>query len=107
MARSLVILLALLALSGCDWDSSDQRAGTSTAPSDDISSPQPAKQSPTQRLIDAIEACEVRRIVFAEDRTYVSFRAGRTLQTRRLDDGRVTRAAYAHANACNIVIAVE
>ena len=109
MARILAILLALLTLAGCDWAGSApertvETTGGSTGTAS-TSTPTPVVPSPTERVTDAIRSCEVKSIVFGRgEKTYVTFRRGRTIRSKRLDTHKISRVAHEQANACNIVI---
>ena len=112
VARLLVVLLALLALAGCDWagqarersvETTGGATGTASTPT-----PAPVVSSPTERVIEAIRTCGVKSIVFARgERTYITFRGGRTVRSKRLNRDKISRVAYGRAKACNIVIGTE
>ena len=112
MACRFTALLAVLALAGCDLgDGSPERkgstanGGTRTAPAPTLTQPRPSR---TELVVQAIHSCEVKRIVFLHDgNTWVTFRGGRRIHTRRLDTKEIERAAWEHADACNMVIGIE
>ena len=112
MACRFTALLAVLALAGCDLgDGSPGRngvtaiEGTSTGPAPTLARPRPSR---TELVVQAIRSCEVKRIVFLHDgNTWVTFRGGRRVHTRRLDTKEIERAAWEHADACNMVIGIE
>ena len=112
MACRFTALLAVLALAGCHLgDGSPDRKGatasrgTSTAPAPTLTQPGPSR---TELVVQAIRSCEVKRIVFLHDgNTWVTFRGGRRVHTRRLDTTEIERAAWEHADACNMVIGIE
>ena len=112
MAPRFTALLAVLALAGCDLgDGSPERkgstggGGTSTDPAPTLTQRRPSR---TELVVQAIRSCEVKRIVFLHDgNTWVTFRGGRMIHTRRLDTKEIERAAWEHADACNMVIGIE
>jgi hypothetical protein len=104
--RLLIALLMILPLTGCDFrgQGSEREAATTvrpapTAPTESL----PAASSPTERLIAGIRACEVRRIFFAGDSTYITFRGGEKVRLTTPIPMNVVRAAYGRAK-CNILI---
>ena len=112
MACRFLALLAVLALAGCDLGGGppERRAATAseattTAPATTLTPPQPSR---TELVVQAIRSCEVKRIVFLHDgNTWVTFRGGRRVHTRRLDTKEIERAAWEHADDCNMVIGME
>jgi len=108
----LAVLLTLLALAGCDWGGADseRKAGTARAVTDTMSAttPAPVAPSPTKRVTEAIRSCEVKSIVFGRgEKTYITFRDGRTIRSKSLDRKRIARVAHERAKACNILIGAE
>ena len=112
MARLLVVLLALLALAGCDWagPAPERTVETRGGATGTASTPTPASvvPSPTERVTEAIRSCEVKSIVFGRgERTYITFRGERTIRSKRLQTDTIFRVAHDRAKACNIVIGAE
>ena len=112
MAGRLTVVLAVLALAGCDLGDGppERHVATSsgaptTVPAPTLTQPQPSR---TELVVQAIRSCEVKRILFAHgNNTWITFRGGATIHTRRLDTREVERAAWKHAGACNILIGIE
>jgi hypothetical protein len=112
VARLLVILLALLALAGCDWagQARVRSVETTGGATGTASTPTPTRvvSSPTEGVIEAIRTCGVKSIVFARrERTYITFRGGRTIRSKRLNRDKISRDAHGRAKDCNIVIGTE
>jgi len=112
MAGRLAVVLAVLALAGCDLGDGppERHVATSsgaptTAPAPTLTQPQPSR---TELVVQAIRSCEVKRIFFAHGaNTWITFRGGNTVRTRRLATGMIERAAWKHADGCNILIGIE
>ena len=112
MAGRLTAVLAVLALAGCDLDDRhpDRHVGTpseatATGPSPTLTQLRPSR---TELVVQAIRSCEVKRIFFAHGaNTWITFRCGNTVRTRRLATGMIERAAWKHADGCNILIGIE
>jgi hypothetical protein len=112
MARRLSIVLAVLALAGCDLGGSSPEpealttsGATNTAPAPTLTQPRPSR---TELIVQAIRSCEVKRIVFLHsDVTWVTFRGGETVRSRKLDNEQLERAAWNHSSACDMVIGME
>jgi hypothetical protein len=112
MAGRLSLLLAALALAGCDLgDGPPERhvatssEGTTTAPAPTLAQPRP---SSTELVVQAIRSCEVKRIVFLHSgKIWITYRGGNTVHTRRLETEEIERAASEHADPCNILIGIE
>ena len=111
MTGRLTVLLAVLALAGCDLgDEHPERqvataSGVTTAPAPTLRQPRPSR---TELVVQAIRSCEVKRIVFLHgDEIWITFRGGTTIHTKRLDPKEVERAAWKHADPCNILIGIE
>ena len=112
MACRFTALLAVLALTGCDLgDGSPERKGstgsglTSTAPAPTLAQPRPSR---TELVVQAIRSCEVKRIVFLHSgKIWITYRGGNTVHTRRLETEEIERAAWEHADPCNILIGIE
>jgi hypothetical protein len=109
MAGRLTAVLAVLALAGCDLGDSPERdvatpsGPTATAPAPTLTQPRPSR---TELVVQAIRSCEVKRIFFAHgDNTWITFRGGNTVRTR--STRRIERAAWEHADPCNILIGIE
>jgi hypothetical protein len=110
MAGRLSLLLAALALAGCDLgDGPPERhvatssEGTTTAPA-----PTLARPTRTELVVQAVRSCEVKRIVFLHSgKIWITYRGGNTVHTRRLDTEEIERAAWEHADPCNILIGIE
>ena len=111
MACRFTAMLAVLALAGCDLgDGSPGRngataiEGTSTAPAPTLARPRPSR---TELVVQAIRSCEVKRIFFLHGgKTWITFRGGRTVHTKH-DTKQIERAAWEHADDCNMVIGME
>ena len=112
MVARLTVLLVVLSLAGCDLGdgpperrvATASRAATS-APAPTLTQPRPSR---TELVVRAIRTCEVKRILFAhDDNTWITFRGGRTLHTRKLDTREVERAAWERAGPCDILIGME
>ena len=90
MAGRLSLLLAALALAGCDLGDGppERKVATpsgeaTTAPAPTLAQPRPSR---TELVVQAIRSCEVKRIVFAHgDNTWIIYGGGNTVHTRRLD----------------------
>ena len=114
MAGRLTVVLAVLALAGCDLGDGppERHVATSsgaptTVPAPTLTQPQP-QPSRTELVVQAIRSCEVKRIVFLHSgKIWITFLGGNTIHTRRLDTKEVERAAWKHAGACNILIGIE
>jgi hypothetical protein len=111
MAGRLTAVLAVLALAGCDLGDSPERdvatpsGATTTAPAPTLTQPRPSR---TELVVQAIRSCEVKRIFFAHGaNTWITFPGGNTVRTRRLATGKIERAAWKHADGCNILIGIE
>jgi hypothetical protein len=112
MAGRLSLLLAALALAGCDLgDGPPERhvatssEGTTTAPAPTLAQPRPSR---TELVVQAIRSCEVKRIVFLHSgKIWITYRGGNTVHTRRLETEEIERAASEHADPCNILIGIE
>jgi len=112
MAGRLSLLLAALALAGCDLgDGAPERhvatpsGEATTAPATTLTRPRPSR---TELVVQAIRSCEVKRILFAHGaNTWITYRGGNTVHTRRLDTEEIERAAWEHADPCNILIGIE
>ena len=103
MAGRLTAVLAVLALAGCDLGDRppDRHVGTpseatATGPSPTLTQPRPSR---TELVVqaDAFLGVPCRRV----------FRGGNTVRTRRLATGMIERAAWKHADGCNILIGIE
>ena len=111
MACRFLALLAVLALAGCDLGGGppERRAATAseattTAPATTLTPPQPSR---TELVVQAIRSCEVKRIFFLHGgKTWITFRGGRTVHTKH-DTKQIERAAWEHADDCNMVIGME
>ena len=111
MACRFLALLAVLALAGCDLGGGppERRAATAseattTAPATTLTSPQPSR---TELVVQAIRSCEVKRIFFLHGgETWITFRRGRTVHTKH-GAKQIERAAWEHADDCNMVIGME
>ena len=112
MAGRLTAVLAVLALAGCELGDGpperhvETRSGApTTAPAPTLTQPRPSR---TELVVQAIRSCGVKRIVFLHSgRVWITFRGGTTIHTRRPDTKEVERAAWKHADACNILIGME
>ena len=112
MAGRLSLLLAALALAGCDLgDGPPERhvatssEGTTTAPAPTLAQPRPTR---TELVVQAIRSCEVKRIVFLHSgKIWITYRGGNTVHTRRLDTEEIERAAWSSGTSCNILIGIE
>ena len=85
MAGRLSLLLAALALAGCDLGDSPERdvatpsGATTTGPSPTLTQLRPSR---TELVVQAIRSCEVKRIFFAHGaNTWITFRGGNTLSS--------------------------
>jgi hypothetical protein len=112
MAGRLTLFLAVLALAGCDLGDGPPERQVATANGAMTTAPAPAMTQPrpsrTELVVQAIRSCEVKRILFVHgDNTWITFRGGRTVHTRRLDTKEIERAAWEHADPCNILIGIE
>jgi len=59
-------------------------------------------------VVQAIRSCEVKRIVFLHSgKIWITYRGANTVHTRRLDTEEIERAAWEHADRCNILIGIE
>ena len=112
MACRLSLLLAALALAGCDLgDGPPERhvatssEGTTTVPAPTLAQPRPSR---TELVVQAIRSCEVKHIVFLHSgKIWITYRGGNTIHTRRLDTEEIEPAAWEHADPCNILIGIE
>jgi|SRR5215211_2889812 len=111
MADRLSLLLAALALAGCDLgDGSPEQVATAsgattTAPAPTLTQPRPSR---TELVVQAIRSCEVKRIVFLHSgKIWITYRGANTVHTRRLDTEEIERAAWEHADPCDILIGIE
>jgi hypothetical protein len=112
VAGRLTAMLAVLAFAGCDLgDESPERhvatpsGAATTAPASTLTEPRPSR---TELVVQAIRSCEVKRIVFLHSgKIWITFRGGTTIHTKRLDTKEVERAAWKHADPCNILIGME
>ena len=112
MAGRFTVFLAVLALAGCDLgggplerSTATPNGATTTAPALTLTQPRPSR---TELVVQAIRSCEVRRIVFLHSgKIWITFRGGTTIHTRRFDAKEVERAAWEHADPCNILIGME
>jgi hypothetical protein len=112
MAGRFTAMLAVLALAGCDLGDgpTERKVATpsgeaTTAPSPTLTQPRPSR---IELVVQAIRSCEVKRIVFAHgDNTWITYRGGNTVHTRRLDTEEIERAAWEHADPCDILIGIE
>ena len=111
MARRLIVLVAVLSLAGCDLGGGKpERAvgtssgATSTAPEPTMTQP---RRAPTELVVQAIRACEVKRILIAHDDTmWITYRGGRTVPMRRVNPWVVQRVTE-RADVCNVLIGIE
>jgi hypothetical protein len=110
LARWLSTLLAVLALAACDLGGSSEREAVTTsgapsaAPAPTLTEPRPTR---TERVVQAIRACEVKSILIARDDTmWITYRGGRTVPMKRLNPWDIQRATE-RADACNILIGIE
>jgi len=118
MARWLTTLLALIALAGCDsaGGTSEREAATPSRAQSTrvIESLSPCRAAlarlhptPTQMVVQAINACEVKRIFIAHDDTmWITYRGGGTVPMKRLNPWAIQRATE-RADACNVLISIE
>ncbi len=111
MAGRLSLLLAALAPAGCDLGDGppERHVATSgegtTTPAPTLAQPRPSR---TELVVQAVRSCEVKRIVFLHGgKIWITYRGGNTVHTRRLDTEEIERAAWEHADPCNIVIGIE
>jgi hypothetical protein len=113
MARWLITPLAVLALAGCDAER--QIAAPSRAQgiravellSPCRAAPAGPRLTPTQLVVQAIRACEVKRILIAHDDTmWITYRGGRTVPMKRLNPWAIQRATE-RPGACNILVEIE
>jgi hypothetical protein len=111
MAGRFTAMLAVLALAGCDLgDGPPERSiptsgATTTVIAPTLTQPGPSR---TELVVQAIRSCEVKRIVFLHSgKIWITFRGGTTIHTKRLDTKEVERAAWKHADPCNILIGTE
>jgi hypothetical protein len=112
MAGRLTLFLAVLALAGCDLgDGPPERSmPTASGATTTVTAPTPTRPGPsrTELVVQAIRSCEVKRIVFLHsDKIWITFRGGTAIHTKRLDTKEVERAAWKHADACDILIGME
>jgi hypothetical protein len=111
MARLLTALVAVLALAGCELGGgapegqlATASGATSTAPAPTLTDLGPTR---TELVVQAIRACEVKRILIAHDDTmWITYPGGRTIPMRRVNPWAVQRATE-HADSCNILIEIE
>jgi hypothetical protein len=112
MAGRFTAMLAVLALAGCDLGDGPPERHVATPSGAATTAPAPtptqSRPSPTELVVQAIRSCEVKRIVFPHsDKIWITFRGGTTIHTTRLDTKEVERAAWEHADPCNILIGIE
>ena len=111
MARLFTTLAAVLALAGCDLGGGTPErhvaassGATSTAPEPTLTEARPTR---TELVVQAIRACEVKRILIAHDDTmWITYRGGRTIPMRRINPWAVQRATE-RVEDCNILIGIE
>lgn len=113
MGRAAVIASAVaLALAGCrgGGEQATSQPQQGTRPEDStVALSRPS--TPTERVLRAIRSCEVERIFFtAGDVTYVTYREGRTVRSKRLDQKALGDAASPYGpreDDCQITIEIE
>ena len=111
MPRRLTFLAAVLALAGCDFGGGPPEREAVTAGEATSTAPKPtmtqAPPTPTELVVQAIRACEVKRIVFLhDDTTSITYRGGRTVALKRVNPWAIQRAAE-RRDACDVVIGIE
>jgi hypothetical protein len=92
MAGRFIALIAVLTLAGCDLGrgTPERHVATSsraksTAPEPTLTEPRPTR---TELVVQAIRACEVKRIFIAHDDTmWITYRGGKRVPMRRLNRG--------------------
>jgi hypothetical protein len=110
MAGRLTAMLAVLALAGCELGGGPPERNVATPSGATTTAPAPTLTRPsrTEIVVQAIRSCEVKRIVFLHsDKIWITFRGGAAIHTKRLNTKDVERAAWNHADACNILIGIE
>jgi hypothetical protein len=107
-----VVIACVVALAGCggggEKATSEPQQGTTLEASTVVLCCPP---TPTERVLRAIRSCDVKRIFFtAGDLTYVTYRDGRKLRSKRLDQKALGDAASPYGpreDECDITIEIE